>query len=253
MDPKHTAKLNEINREFYQKFGRDFASTRRKINPGVARVIRLLPKEARILDLGCGSGALALELAAQGQRGSYLGLDFSEEELEIARETVKRVPRSDFGVGFESADLLDGRWAIGLAEGSFDAVLAFAFLHHIPGAENREQILRSAHRLLKPGGIFVHSQWQFQHSPSLWARRQPWNAAGIDPRAVDVGDHLLDWRHGAGTDANEYGLRYVHLFNREELAVLASQTGFEIVDEFESDGKGGRLGLYQTWRKEDQE
>jgi len=45
------------------------------------------------------------------------------------------------------------------------------------------------------------------------------------------------------------GLRYVHLFTREELADLASQTGFSIESEFESDGEGGRLGLYQAWRK----
>ena len=44
------------------------------------------------------------------------------------------------------------------------------------------------------------------------------------------------------------GLRYVHLYSRCELANLADQTGFSLLEEFESDGEGGRLGLYQIWR-----
>ncbi|MDZ4158263.1 MAG: hypothetical protein U1B80_00610 [Anaerolineaceae bacterium] len=48
--------------------------------------------------------------------------------------------------------------------------------------------------------------------------------------------------------AGETGLRYVHLFSRQELIALANRNGFEIVQTFESDGEGGRLGLYQVWR-----
>ena len=40
----------------------------------------------------------------------------------------------------------------------------------------------------------------------------------------------------------------MHLFSREELKELAQEGGFEVVEEFESDGLGGRLGLYQKWR-----
>jgi len=47
----------------------------------------------------------------------------------------------------------------------------------------------------------------------------------------------------------QIGLRYVHLFSRSELTELAAQAGFSIENEFESDGDGGRLGLYQAWRK----
>jgi hypothetical protein len=41
----------------------------------------------------------------------------------------------------------------------------------------------------------------------------------------------------------------VHLFEHGELAGLASSTGFEILEEFESDGTGGNLALYQVWRR----
>jgi hypothetical protein len=35
----------------------------------------------------------------------------------------------------------------------------------------------------------------------------------------------------------------------EELALLAEQTGFEIIETFHSDGENERLGLYQIWKR----
>jgi len=44
------------------------------------------------------------------------------------------------------------------------------------------------------------------------------------------------------------GLRYVHLFSRAGLGVLAEQSGFAVRETFESDGTTGNLGLYQVWQ-----
>jgi hypothetical protein len=89
----------------------------------------------------------------------------------------------------------------------------------------------------------MHSEWQFLNSPRLRDRLQPWQAIGLDEVDVEPGDYLLDWREG-GT-----GLRYVHHFSLEELALLAEQTGFEIIETFHSDGENERLGLYQIWKR----
>ena len=51
-------KLLAINQEFYQSFGEAFAETRRRIQPGVKRVLAELIHDGDWLDLGCGSGAL---------------------------------------------------------------------------------------------------------------------------------------------------------------------------------------------------
>jgi hypothetical protein len=92
-------------------------------------------------------------------------------------------------------------------------------------------------------GRFVHSNWQFLNSPKLKQRIQAWEKAGLSDSKVDVGDYLLDWRSGGE------GQRYVHHFDSKELAGLAKQTGFEVIDQFASDGKSGDLALYQTWVK----
>ena len=129
-------------------------------------------------------------------------------------------------------------------------ITAFAVLHHIPGKELRLNILRTVRPLLRPDGLFIHSNWQFLKSEKLRARIQPWEAAAVAGDAlsrveasnVDAGDYLLDWRSGGN------GLRYVHHFNEPELNELAEATGFQILETFHSDGETGNLGLYQVWR-----
>ncbi len=128
-------------------------------------------------------------------------------------------------------------------------MLALAVLHHLPGAGLRRQVLGQVHELLGPGGWFIHSEWQFQNSARLMARRLPWDSIGLKEEDLEEGDTLLDWRHALPGQAEQAGLRYVHLFSRPELADLAAQSGFAIQQEFESDGEGGRLGLYQVWRR----
>jgi tRNA (uracil-5-)-methyltransferase TRM9 len=247
MHPTTQSILLDLNRQFYQTFGRAFAATRRRIQPGVRRVFGQIPEHGRWVDLGCGSGALANVWAETGRKGFYLGLDFSAALLEEARQGLKPVPEG-LEVRFERADLSDAGWSSSLADVSFDGALAFAVLHHLPGMDLRRRVLEDVRSLLKPGGLFVHSEWQFQHSPKLMARRQPWETIGLTDADVEAGDTLLDWRYALPGQPEQVGLRYVHLFDREELARLAAETGFEIIDEFESDGEGGRLGLYQVWR-----
>lgn len=242
--------LFDLNGQFYQSFGKAFAETRRRIQPGVRRVLSEWVSDGAWLDLGCGSGALSVEWAKQGLSGSYLGVDFSHELLDEAQKSIASLAiPADLKIEFSFANLAADTWAEGIAAGSLDGVLAFASLHHIPAEENRLRILRSVRELLKPQGVFIHSEWQFQHSVKLMARVKPWSSAGIDPCELEEGDTLLDWRHAATGQAESEGLRYVHLFSGAELERLAAASGFTIEQEFVSDGSGERLGLYQLWRK----
>lgn len=249
MDVSVVDQLRELNRRFYQTFGPAFAATRRRIQPGVRRVIASLPVGARLLDLGCGSGALALELDRLWPTGSYLGLDASAELLIAARRALREAKPGGVDIRFARADLTDPGWVELAAAQPVDACLAFAVLHHLPGADLRERVLRQVNELLPDGGLFIHSEWQLQHSPRLLARLQPWSAVGLREEEVGPGDALIDWRHALPGQEEQVGLRYVHIFTPEELAELAARTGFAIRETFESDGEGGRLGLYQVWIK----
>ena len=79
MQPETIAKLHHINQEFYQTFAHSFASTRRRIQPGIRKVLQEIPTHGNWLDIGCGSGALAVEWIRQQRTGLYHGVDFSPE------------------------------------------------------------------------------------------------------------------------------------------------------------------------------
>lgn len=240
MDADTSQRLIDLNRQFYQTFARPFSITRQRLQPGVRRVLERIPLEASLLDLGCGNGELWRALAARGQRGAYLGVDFSPGLLQAAGELTDWSNIAG-QAKFIQADLTRPNWAEGVAISPVDAATAFAVMHHLPGMDPRVQFLRQARGLIAPHGRLYHSNWQFLNSERLRARLQPWEAIGLIPEQVDEGDYLLDWRQGG------YGLRYVHHFNEAELNELAQASGFCILDSFYSDGEGGRLGIYQTW------
>jgi tRNA (uracil-5-)-methyltransferase TRM9 len=243
MNPEIAQKLLNVNLQFYQTFSSHFSATRQRIQPGVRKVLERLPKEVSILELGCGNGELPLQLSRKKHLGFYLGLDFSSPLLELAQKINQQiVQKSQLQIQFQTADLAAPDWDAGLPENKFELVLAFAVLHHIPGMQLRRHILRKVRRLLDFNGLFIHSEWQFLNSPRLVARIQPWSTLGLSELEVDPGDYLLDWRYGGS------GLRYVHFFQVEELQQLAETSGFQVVETFYSDGLGGHLSLYQTWK-----
>ena len=239
MNLSTATRLIELNKDFYTRFGDSFSATRHRLQPGVRYVLKMLTGDESILDLGCGNGELARELAKRGHRGSYLGVDFS---LPLLRDAEPQP--EGYSVKFMQADLTElsvnniqssvtDRWSL---------ITAFAVLHHIPSTDLRLNILRSVRELIEDDGRFIHSNWQFLKSEKLKARIQPWESVAISQSEVDAGDYLLDWRDGG------VGLRYVHHFDESELEELAEVTGFQIIDVFYSDGDGGRLGLYQVWK-----
>jgi len=103
-------------------------------------LVELLAPQAgeRILDLGCGTGALTAEIAERGVE--VLGVDRSEEMISQARRKFPPLK-------FEAMDARELRF-----NSEFDAVFSNAVLHWIPQA--KQVILGVAHAL-KPGGRFV--------------------------------------------------------------------------------------------------
>ena len=240
--------LLDINYQFYQTFGGAFAATRRRVQPGIRQVLEMIPADGFWLDLGCGSGALAQLWVNQSRQGAYHGVDFSAVLLQEARELLggEEIP-AGLDIQFNETDLLSQFWPDTLPRGGYDGVLCFAAMHHIPGYETRLGLVRQVRQLLPPEGVFIHSNWQFQHSARLMARVQDWSQIGLLADELEEGDTLLDWRYALPGQQEQVGYRYVHRFIGDEFERLATAGGFKIRDRFESDGEGGRLGLYQVW------
>jgi ubiquinone/menaquinone biosynthesis C-methylase UbiE len=101
-----------------------------------------LPADARILDIGCGTGASTAEILELVPGGQAWGLDLSAGMLRSARQTYGDDPRMTFVEG-DAARLTDC-----LTE-EFDAILYSASLFLIP---DYQESLSQALRILKPQG-----------------------------------------------------------------------------------------------------
>lgn len=259
MLPHISEKLLELNKKFYLDFGKAFSHTRQRLQPGVERIINQLPAIGRWLDIGCGNGSLAVALAAGGKSGVYIGIDYSSPLLDEARKAVSVSHHSEISLRFLQLDISQENWSSMLeekleeggfmkADELFSSIFAFALLHHIPGSANCQKLLCQLRRLLPVNGLFIFSVWQPQKSKRLQSRMLPWETVGLAGEDVEPGDVLIDWRYALPDQQEQSGIRYVHVFTTEELDALAASSGFSIEGEFESDGEGGMLGLYQQWR-----
>jgi ubiquinone/menaquinone biosynthesis C-methylase UbiE len=100
----------------------------------------------RVLDIGCGTGSLAVLIKRQHPDVDVVGLDPDPKALARARRKAQRAAVSvqlDHGFSDE----------LPYAEGIFERVFSSFMLHHLQAAE-KETTLREVRRVLKPGGRF---------------------------------------------------------------------------------------------------
>src|SRR4051812_13657112 len=110
----------------------------------VLRLAGALAPGARVLDVGCGLGALAAEFARRGC--NVVGIDLDEHNLEVARQAYRDVR---FVRAAADESVLD---AIG--EGPFDLVTCTEVVEHVYSASS---LLRGCFMATKPGGRLIIS------------------------------------------------------------------------------------------------
>lgn len=99
---------------------------------------------ARVLEIGCGTGAVARVLASKSAIGEVVGIDPSEIFIERARQLAHDARKLSFVVG-------DGR-QLPFEDARFDATVCHTSLCHIPGPE---QVLAEAARVTAHGGFLA--------------------------------------------------------------------------------------------------
>lgn len=126
----------------------------------------------RVLDVGCGTGHLALAVAAATGASEVVGIDLSTAYVSHATQH-NRDPRVAFQVG--------DACALPLPDGGFDRVLSLLVLHFVP---NATQAIAEMRRVAKPGAVVAAAVWDVRGG--FVANRMFFDtAAALDPRAVE--------------------------------------------------------------------
>lgn len=117
---------------------------RLKSDKYVQKLIKVLPKQSTILDLGCGAGAPVDNwLIKAGHQ--VVGIDISSEQIKLAR---RNCPRGEYRVG-DIAELRVGQYQV-------QAVISFYTWFHLP-RDRHGQILTIVSSYLGRGGLLLLS------------------------------------------------------------------------------------------------
>lgn len=123
--------------------------------------------DERVLDLGCGRGAVLIMAARSLTTGRAVGIDLWRSMDQSGNaETVTRRNADVEGVAdrveLHTGDITD----LPFADGEFDVVLSSLAIHNIRAAEGRDKAIEEAVRVLRPGGTLavfdIQSAKQYQ-------------------------------------------------------------------------------------------
>jgi SAM-dependent methyltransferase len=107
-----------------------------------------LTPDSRVLDIGCGTGQMAMALEGYlSDRGAYYGTDIGREGIEFARRTYRR-PNFHFAVGEMT------RVPFPTSAGPFDVAIYFSVFTHT-FVDESVLLLAETKRLMRPGGAVI--------------------------------------------------------------------------------------------------
>ncbi len=125
----------------------------RQIIDGVAEYINL-PEGGRCLDIGCGSGALAIAVAKRNPQGTVTGTDrWGAEYASFSKKLCEDNALAE-GVSERTGFARGDAQKLDFPEGTFDAVVSNYVYHNIP-SRDRQSLLLETLRVLKKGGTFA--------------------------------------------------------------------------------------------------
>jgi len=248
MDEQTIQKLNQLNHKFYDKIAADFSETRQRPWEGWEQLLSIIKASflekphMTVLDVGCGNGRFAefLKPEIKPLEMKYVGLDSNKDLLEIAERNLRKL---DFvSLQLKKVDILNDT-----LEYPADLICVFGVLHHIPGENTRQKLVKKLSTQLNKGGLLIFTAWQFDQLPNTFERRikptEIEEKLGIALTNLERNDYLLTWERG------EHSIRFCHLIDDQEIEGLIVASGLKKLQVFSADGKNHVTNRYVVLQK----
>jgi len=165
----------------YDRHAKDYDLYQSAVVPGYQEMLdlvaeacrRYLPEEAKLIDLGCGTGNASLAILRKIPSARIFLIDGSGRMVKVAAEKIS-CAHSVAILGCRVADLARSDWDDGIegedlvGEG-YDAVVSTLVLEHLPFDRYKEAIAK-CYRLLKPGGWLLAAEGYVEEGSDMQER-----------------------------------------------------------------------------------
>jgi ubiquinone/menaquinone biosynthesis C-methylase UbiE len=158
-----------------------------------ARLVRwlrahlVLAPSAQCLELGCGNGDVARRVFETYRPSRYIATDYDPDQIATARRLLARKFQNGLPAGLDlrTADAL----RLDFPDASFDAIFAFAMLHHVGSTHSdfdaMAKALSEIDRVLRPSGRLVYREFMKTAEVRDWLASRGYR--------VEAERHWLRW------------------------------------------------------------
>ncbi|MGA1205120.1 MAG: class I SAM-dependent methyltransferase [Opitutales bacterium] len=175
---------------------------------------RVFGQMDRILELGTGTGRIAIGLAELGFP-HVMGIELAGEMVKEARRIARVL---ELSVYFRRGDATQLEFEDHLFDG---AIFGFNGLMQIPGRDSRRRALTEIFRVIRPGGALVfttHDRQNPRHKKFWREERRRWEKEKQKPELLEFGDR---W------EKTEYGMLFIHVPECSEIREDLKATGWK--------------------------
>jgi tRNA (cmo5U34)-methyltransferase len=186
----------------YDRHARDYDLYQITVVPGYQEMLELaaeackryLPKDARIIDLGCGTGNASMAVLRRMPAARVYLIDGSERMVQVAAEKISSAYPEAI-LGCKAANLADSDWDEGIVDQrpageikGYDVILSTLVLEHLPFDLYKTAIAK-CFRLLLPGGWLIAAEGYSQEGSDM----QEWFFEEMEVRRRSLDPELSDF------------------------------------------------------------
>jgi len=214
-----SSKIKHKVKSFYEKYSKEFDSTRQKPWKEVIYYSNIFKENWIIADIGCGNGRHSVHLLSKNCL--VIGLDISFNLIKLA---IKRVKNN-----FLFYPIVCDALYLPLKDESVNGIISIALIHHIPFKMNRLRFINECIRILNKNGLIIATVWNLLKINHIFKALLEYPFYKINQEIAEFGDVYLNW--------GKHAKRYFHLFTLKELVKMFNSKKLKIIF-FSSFGKG---------------